>query len=189
MKRKYVDGDGNEHYLDVIEVDLRNGSLEDLVESALTAEEDDKIIGDKAVEIEEYLKSAIYMNTLERWYYLGKKLQFIDTLELRDETSKNQAFKRIFSDLQVDLKKNPSFKTITRYPLHMYNLSKIPKNLVFYKGMTWSRWFDILEYKRIREDLALVKKTVIKCCGLNLNSKELRQELKRLNQDLKRKKI
>ena len=44
MKRKYVDGNGEEHYLDVIEVDLTKGSLEDLVEFAIEAEEDDKNI-------------------------------------------------------------------------------------------------------------------------------------------------
>lgn len=186
IKRVYIDGDGKKHNLELIEVDLRKGSLEDLVETALTAEEDDRIIKKKSVEVKNFIrKTSGSKNALKRWYELGKILQFVDNLKLKGEKSKREAFQRLFKDLRVDPKRNPSVEKITRYPRHMYNLSKIPKKLVFHKGMTWSRWFDILEYKTIWGNHEILMKLVKRCCDNNWDEKRLRKELQTLNRTLK----
>jgi len=186
MKRVYIDGQGKKHNLELIEIDFRKGSLEDLVETALTAEEDDSIIKKMSIEVKNFIhKTAGSKDTLKRWYELGKILQFVDKLQLRDEKSRREAFKRLFKDLQVDPKRNPSVERITRYPEHMYTLSKIPSKLVFHKGMTWSRWFDILEYKTVWRNREILKKLVKRCCNNNWDEKRLRKELQTLNRTLK----
>ena len=186
MRRTYVDGNGEKYDLDIVEIDLRKGSLGDLLASAINAEEDDKKIKKKSHEIENFIKTSGHLPTLERWFKLGKKLQFVDDLELRDEKSKKEAFQRLFKDFEVDPKRNPSIKTIARYPKYMYNLSKIPKDLVFCNGMTWKKWFDILEYKRVWKNDKVLKDFVLKNSKLNWNAQKLRIELQKLNKELKK---
>lgn len=186
MKRVYVDGEGKEHELELIEVDLGKGSLEDLVEVALTVEEDDTIIMEKAGVVKNFIrKTAGRKDTLKRWFELGKILQFVDSLHFKDEKSRREAFRRLFKDLRVDPKRHPSEGEIARYPEHMYDLSKIPRRLVFHKEMTWSRWFDILEYKAVWRDQEMLKSLVERCCDGNWNKKRLRKELQTLNRKLK----
>ena len=50
-RRKYIDGDGIVYEFEPIEIDLRKGTLESLLEDALGADEDDKVIKEKAAEI------------------------------------------------------------------------------------------------------------------------------------------
>lgn len=186
-KTRFVNGEGNAYELeDAVEIDLRKGPLEELLEDALTAHEDDRVIKDKAKEIKRYLKKASNStNVLKKWYELGKILQFIDDLKLKDEDSKREAFQRLFADLNVDAERNPSPSKIIRYPGHMYMLAKIPEEIVFYEGMTWARWFDILEYKSIFSDTEILKGVVEKCCKNNWDAKTLRTELQLLNKRLK----
>lgn len=186
-KRTFMDGEGNLYELeDAIEIDLQKGPLEELLEDALTAREDDRIIKDKAKEIKQFLKkTSNSTNLLKKWYELGKILQFIDDLKLKDEDSKKEALQRLFADLKVDVERNPSPSKIIRYPEHMYMLAKIPEEIVFYKGMTWSRWFDVLEYKSVSTDTGILKGVVEKCSKNNWNAKTLRRELQLLNKKLK----
>lgn len=185
-----MDGEGNVYELeDAIEIDLRKGPLEELLEIALSADCDDRIIKNKAGKIKQYLKKTSgSTNLLERWYELGKLLHFIDDLKLKDERSKREALQRLFADLKVDTERNPSLKKIVRYPKHMYTLAKIPRKLVFTTGMTWSRWFDILEYKSVSSNPEILKEVVKKCCKGNWDTKTLRRELQLLNKRLKREK-
>lgn len=185
-----MDGEGNVYELeDAIEIDLRKGPLEELLETALSADYDDRIIKNKAGKIKQYLKKTSgSTDLLERWYELGKLLHFIDDLKLKDERSKREALQRLFADLKVDTERNPSLKKIVRYPKHMYTLAKIPRKLVFTNGMTWSRWFDILEYKSVSSNPEILKEVVKKCCKGNWDTKALRRELQLLNKRLKREK-
>jgi len=185
-KGKYVDGNGQVYEGDFLEVNLKEGNLEDLLNDALQAEEDDNIIGIEAAKIREYLKSAEReKDTLKKWYELGKMLQFVDRLNLNSETAKREAFTRLFKDLHVDAGRNPSLEKLERYPQHMYDLSKLPKDLVFYKGMSWSRWFDILEYKGIVNDKKILFEIVQKCCDNNWSASNLRKTLQSLNKKIK----
>ena len=186
-KRKYIDREGKEYiFEDSIEVNLKSGSLEDVLEVALKADEDDKIIQRKAIEIKNFIrKTSENKNTLKKWYELGKILRFVDRLNLKDEISKREAFQRLFQDLKVDTERNPSMEKIIRYPQHMYALSRVPRELVFYRGMNWSRWFDILEYKFILNNRKLLGEIVRECCENNWSTKKLRKELQIINRKLK----
>lgn len=185
-RRKYVDGDGVEYEFDPIEIDLRKGTLESLLEDALGADEDDRIIKEKSKIVSKYIsRTTRSKDTLKRWYELGKLLQFVDNLNLRDDSSKREAFQRLFKDLEVDSVRNPSVAKIARYPEHMYRLAKLPRELVFYKGMTWSRWFDILEYKSIYQNHKVLGSIVRSCCNNNWSAKVLRAELQKQNKEIK----
>lgn len=183
---EYIDGDGKVYTGDFLEVNLKGGSLEDLLEEVLLADEDDKIIKKEARKIKDFMETTSKeKNTLKRWYHLGKILQFVDRLKLKGETARKEAFKRLKKDLQVDTTRNPSLEKLTRYFEHMYILAKIPAKLVFHEGMTWSRWFDILEYKAIVKDEKNLFHIVENCCKNNWTADELRKQLQLLNKMIK----
>jgi len=188
-KRKitYVDADGNEIVMeDAIVLDLSKGSLEDLIETAIDADIDDITIKEKANEIKKFLKEFPSKKVaLERWYFLGKILSFVDKLNIVDEDAKREAFKRIFDDLKADSNRDPVVDKIVRYPLHMYNLARLPKDMVFSKNMTWSKWFDILEYNAVYQDKNLLREFVNKCSTQNWNSERIRKEVQNLNRKIK----
>ncbi len=185
-KRIYMDGDGVKYEIDGPEIDLGKGSLEDLLIDALGAEEDDEIIQKKAEELRLLFNEPNERrDTLHRWHEVGKVLRFVDDLNLRDDASRREAFQRLFKDLSVDLKRNPSLNKLTRYPNHMYRLAKLPQSLIFRKGMTWSGWFDILEYRRVCENPEILADIIHRCCEEKWNAKRLRAELQKLNKSLK----
>ena len=185
----YKNGDGNVYEVEGTEVDLSKGPLDELIGGALDAEEDDKIIKQKSKEIKDFIKTAgNKKNKLKYWYELGKRLQFVDTLNLNKEEDRNEAFKRLFNDLKSSPAwKNVSVSKMIRYPQHMYTLSKLPKSLVFQKGMTWARWFDILEYKSITNNIEILKTIVYNCTEKNWNEDILRDNLQQLNKKLSNK--
>lgn len=183
---EYINGNGTVYRGDFLEASLKGGRLEDILEETLQADEDDKIIKKEAKKIKEFIDTTSgEKNRLERWYHLGKILQFTDRLELKGVSARKEAFRRLKKDLRVDTKRNPSLEKLTRYFEHMYILAKIPVKLVFYEGMTWSRWFDILEYKTIVKDKKILRQTVEKCCKNNWTADELRKELQSLNKMIK----
>lgn len=186
-KVEYIDGDGKKHILeDAIILDLSKGSLEDLIETAIDAEIDDVRIKEKVFEIKEFLKSfPASKGALKKWYNLGKILSFVDKLKIKDDDSKKEAFKRIFDDLRADPDRDPSVEKMVRYPLHMYNLAKLPRGIVFSKNMTWSKWFDILEYTAVFKNRQVLKKFIQKCSSQNWNSGKIRKEIQILNKQLK----
>lgn len=187
-KMIYKDRDGKAYKIEGTVVDLSKGSLEDLIGEALDAEADDKIIKNKSKEIKSFIKAHIDdKNRLKCWYELGKKLQFVDSLHLNKEGDRNDAFKRLFKDLKSSPVWNTSDTKAIRYPQHMYTLSKLSKELVFHKGMTWARWFDILEYKSITNNMEILKIVVYKCTTENWNENELRSNLQKINIELSNK--
>lgn len=184
-KRIYIDGDGKEYTIEGSVIDLSKGSLDELIGDALDAEQDDKIIKQKSKEIRNFLKNIDKKSDkLKDWYNLGKLLQFVDGLNLKGEENRNEAFRRLFQDLKSSPIWNTSDSKIIRYPQHMYTLYKLPKELVFHKGMTWARWFDILEYRKIIDDKNILEELVIKCCKENWNEDKLRSELQIINKIL-----
>jgi len=188
-KRKitYIDADGKEIVMeDAIVLDLSKGSLEDLIETAIDAEIDDETIRKKANEIKIFLKEfPSDKGALEKWYQLGKILSFVDKLKIMDDDAKREAFRRIFDDLKADPDRDPAVDRIVRYPLHMYNLAKLPKSIVFIKNMTWSKWFDILEYNAVYQDRKLLGQFVRQCSAHNWNAGEIRKKVQILNRQLK----
>ncbi len=183
-KLKYKDGDGKEYIIEGSVVDLSQGPLEELIGEALDAEDDDKVIKERGKEIKEYIKNhEKSQNKLRSWYELGKKLQFVDKLHLNTEEDRNEAFRRLFQDLKSSIWDTSDSKII-RYPQHMYTLSKLPEKIVFYEGMTWSRWFDILEYKTITNNMELLEDIIKKCTIENWSEDDLRNNLQRINKEL-----
>lgn len=185
-KRIFVDGNGVKYEIEGPEIILGKGSLEDLLVDALGAEEDDSIIKENAEELRILFKqNTEKQNTLRRWYEVGKVLQFVDELNLKDDVSRREAFQRLFDDLAVDINRNPSLSKLTRYPDHMYRLARFPIDLVFYPDMTWSKWFDILEYRRICDRQDILESIIQRCCHEKWNVKTLRSELQKQNRALR----
>lgn len=186
-KRKitYKDGDGKEYKLEGSVIDLSKGSLEELVGEAIDAEADDEVLKRESREIKKFIKEHNEdEDKLKCWYELGGKLQFLDRLSLNSEEDRNEAFKRLFQDLKTSPTWTTSDAKAIRYPQHMYTLFKLPKELVFYKGMTWSRWFDILEYKSITNNPDILKNLVIKCTSEDWGEEQLRKNLQRINKEI-----
>ena len=187
-KMVYKGRDGKDYKIEGTVVDLSKGSLEDLIGEALDAETDDRIIKKKSKEIKSFINAHINdKNRLKCWYELGKELQFVDSLHLNKEEDRNDAFKRLFKDLKSSSAWNTSDAKAIRYPQHMYTLFKLPKKLVFHKGMTWARWFDILEYKSIANNMEILKTIVYKCTSKNWSEEELRGNLQTINRELSKK--
>lgn len=191
-KRKivYKDGEGKEYKIEGSVLDLSQGSLEELIGDALAADQDDKILKEKSKEIKEFIENSSNIpNKLERWYELGKKLQFVDTLNLNSEEDRKQALERLFKDLKASspIWRASDSKAI-RYPQHMYTLSKLPREIVFYAGMTWARWFDILEYKVIINNTEILRNIVERCTVENWNEEKLRHHLQKINKELREEK-
>jgi len=185
-KRKfiYTDRNGEDHEFEGFTLDLSKGSLDDLIGDAIDAEEDDKIIKEKSREIKEYInKNKNSKTKLKYWYKLGKILQFVDDLKLNSKEDQDEALLRIFKDLEPVWGGKNSSK-IKRYPYHMYTLSKLPEDLVLYEGMTWSRWFDILEYRKIVKNKDLLIKIIEECCKGNWTESKLRKELQKYNKQI-----
>lgn len=189
-KMIYKGRDGKEYPIEGSIVDLSKGSFEELIGEALDAETDDKAIKEKSKEIKDFINNVYVRkkDRLESWYNLGKKLQFVDTLHLKTEEDKNEAFVRLFKDLKSSpVWKNVSTSKVIRYPQHMYMLSKLPREVVFHKGMTWARWFDILEYRSIVNNIEMLKTIVYKCTTENWNEDKLRSSLQHVNKKLSNK--
>lgn len=183
---RYINGNGTVYRGDFLEVKLNGGSLEELLEETLQADEDDEIIKKEAKKIKEFIDSTSgEKNRLKSWYHLGKILQFVDKLKLNSESARKEAFARLKKDLRVDTGRNPSVEKLTRYFEHMYILARLPMKLVFHEGMTWSRWFDILEYKAIVKKRKILCEVVEKCCKNNWTADKLRKELQSLNKKAK----
>jgi len=190
-KRKftYKDGDGNKYKIEASMIDLSKGSLEELIGDALDAEEDDRVIKEKSKEIKKFINKNIdKKDKLDLWYSVGKKLQFVDNLSLNQEEDIKEAFKRLFEDLETTSAWNTKDSKAIRYPQHMYTLYKIiPKKIVFHKGMTWSKWFDILEYKNVVRNKKVLKELIHKCTKENWTAEKLRNKLQNLNKKLAKK--
>jgi hypothetical protein len=200
-KDKYTDGAGRTFKVDAVRIDLRPGmKIEDVVDQYLAANTDDQVIKTRAKEIKVYLEQTEEVDPLERFYGLGQKLQFIDTLSSNSEEKrrgsifmtddKREALRRLYLDLGVDpvrKKRISQTSKVPRYGERSYMLAKLPKELVFIKGMTWSHWFDILEYHRIFENRPMLEDLVKRCSEEDWASGKtgkLRSELQRINAEI-----
>jgi len=180
-KIEYVDGSGRKHILDAIRIDVSSGVNEHVVDEYLDASQDDKIIRSKAPDIRNYLEQTEGTNKLERYYELGRRLQFIDEISSNHEDRK-QTLKRLFQDLKI--RKTLAKDRLDRYPERAYMLAKLPRELVFLPGLTWSHWFDILEYPHIFENHSVLDNIARKCSDEKWASGKtgkLRGELQKTN--------
>jgi hypothetical protein len=180
----YVDGAGKKHKLQAIRLDVSLGLDDQTVEEYLDASQDDKIIRSRGEEIGRYLEKTEKTDKLERYYELGRMLQFIDEISSNDEDRKD-ALERLFKDLKI--RKTVAKDRLSRYPERAYMLAKLSRELVFLPGLTWSHWFDILEYPRIFENRTVLEYLVKKCSKEGWASGKtgkLRDELQRTNREL-----
>jgi predicted metalloendopeptidase len=183
-KIKYVNGAGRTHTLDAIKIDVSSGVDDQVIDEYLDASEDDKIIRSKAPDIRRYLEQTEKMNSLERYYELGRMLQFIDEISTNDEDRK-QTLKRLFHDLKI--RKTLAKDRLDRYPERAYMLAKLPKELVFLPGLTWSHWFDILEYPHIFQNRVVLENIARRCSDERWASGKtgrLRGEIQKVNSSL-----
>jgi hypothetical protein len=181
----YVDGAGKKHTLDAIKIDVSAGVNDKVVDEYLDASHDDTIIRSKAPEIRNYLQETEKMNKLDRYYELGHILQFIDEISTDDEDRK-QTLKRLFQDFKT--RRTFAKDRLDRYPERAYMLAKLPQELVFLPGLTWSHWFDILEYPLIFKNRLVLEKLARRCSEEKWASGKtgrLRTELQKTNAELR----
>jgi hypothetical protein len=181
----YVDGAGKKHTLDAIKIDVSAGVNDKVVDEYLDASHDDTIIRSKAPEIRNYLQETEKMNKLDRYYELGHILQFIDEISTDDEDRK-QTLKRLFQDFKT--RRTFAKDRLDRYPERAYMLAKLPQELVFLPGLTWSHWFDILEYPLIFKNRLALEKLARRCSEEKWASGKtgrLRTELQKTNAELR----
>lgn len=192
-KYNYIDGEGRKFKVDAVKIRFLPGmKLEDVLGQYIAATFDDTEIKKQAKETREYMEQTEGLDPLERYYKLGQKLQFIDKLSLNTKDDKREALNRLYADLganpSIKMRKGISPASIRRNGEKAYMLAKLPKELVFTKGFTWSHWYDILDYPRIFENRAVLKDLVRRCSEEGWASGKtgkLRDELERINAELK----
>jgi len=202
-RRRYIyeDGEGRKFKVDAVRIKLKPSTkLEEVFDKYIILTQDDEIIKKHVKEIRNYMEQTEDLDSLERFYGLGQRLQFIDTLSSNSQEKRKgsiymtddrrDALKRLYVDLGADPERKKRISQVSkthRYGERAYMLAKLPKELVFTKRLTWSHWFDILEYPRIFENRQVLEDLVRRCSEEGWASGKtgkLRAELRRINAEL-----
>ncbi len=186
--------------VDAVQIKLKPGmKLDDVIEQYVASAFDDQEIKKKAREIREYMIKTKDSDPLQKYYELGRMEQFVDSLasdspeKLRGSVymtdDRRQAIRRLVAlgaDPDRRTRGAVSMKEYREYE-RAYMLAKLPQDLVFSEGLTWSHWFDILEYPRIYEKPELLADLARKCSEEKWASGKtgrLRTELQKINAEL-----
>lgn len=186
VKKKMMEIDGKQVEVEVFETELIPGKNEDEAIAGLLREEEiEKAVLDALPQLENLWREYANREKGVMYYYeMGKVLQFVDRRKFQNERAK--IWRRIAKDLKpiyfFGKEQAPQEDKIARYPETMYLLSKQPIEDV--RRVTWSHWFEILQYPRIRESRRLVRKLLDECAEEALTSQELRRKVQALNRKL-----
>jgi len=202
-RRRYIyeDGEGRKFKVDAVKVELEPSTkLEEVFDKYIILTQDDEIIKKHAKKIRDYMEQTKDLDSLDRFYGLGQKLQFIDTLSSNSQEKRKgsiymtddrrEALRRLYVDLGADPERKKRISKVSkihRYGERAYMLAKLPRELVFTRGLTWSHWFDILEYPRIYENRQVLEDLVRRSSEEGWASGKtgkLRAELQRINTEL-----
>ena len=183
--KKIMEIDGKQVEVEVFETEIIPGKNEDEAIAVLLREEEiEKAVIEVLPQLEDLWKEYSGGGKDVMYYYrMGKVLQFIDKRKFQQERSK--IWRRIAKDLKpayfFGKEQTPKDK-IPRYPETMYLLSK--QSIEDVKRVTWSHWYEILQYPRIREKRRLIRKLLDECTKENLTSQQLRKRVQELNKEL-----
>lgn len=188
-KVTYIDGLGRKFIVDAVKIDIKPGMrLDDVIDQYIAAHLDDERLRREATQIKEYMEQTEGVDLLERYYGLGLTLQFIDNLNLNTEADRREALNRLYADLGANpgrkMRKRISLSHVRRNGEKAYMLAKLPREVVFARGLTWSHWYDILDYPRIFENRKVLEQIVRRCSKEGWASGKtgkLRDELEMIN--------
>jgi hypothetical protein len=189
VKKKIMEIDGKQVEVEVFETELIPGKNEDEAIAGLLREDEiEKAVLETLPQLENLWKEYAHRERGVMYYYeMGKVLQFVDKRKFQSERAK--IWRRIAKDLKpvyfFGKEQAPQEDKIARYPETMYLLSKQPVEDV--RKVTWSHWFEILQYPRIRENRRLVRKLLDECAEDALSSQQLRRKVQELNRKLAKK--
>lgn len=179
LRKKKIVIDGKEMEVDVFDTKIIPGSGKEIhsVEKLLREEKIENAIQYALKDIENVAKK--YSRKKRNiWYYyeIGKILQFVDEKKFVDV--KGLIWERMADNLRPELftgSKKPPKKSQT-YPERMYLLAK--QNRKDIERVTWSHWFEILQYQKIYKNQKVVAQLLGECEEKRLSSGELRKRIK-----------
>lgn len=186
VKKQKIKIDGKEVEVEVFETAIIPGRNEDNAISELLKEEEiEKAVMEVIPQIERLWKEYSQGEKDVMYYYgVGKLLQFVDKRKFVQQRSK--IWRRMAKDLKPECffgkTETPQENKIARYPETMYLLSKQREEDA--KRVTWSHWYEILQYPKIRENKRLVRMLLDGCTKMDLTSQELRKKVQQLNRKL-----
>ncbi len=181
IRRKKIKIDGKEIEVDVYDTRLIPGSGKE--EAAIESlYREDKIEDEiqKAVKKIDSVAEEYKERKKDIWYYykVGEILQFVDDKEFLD--AKGAIWERMADNLRPELftgSKIPPKKPKI-YPERMYLLAK--QNREDIERVTWSHWFEILQYPKIYKNQKVVAQLLRECEEKRLSSGELRKRIQQV---------
>lgn len=185
LRIKKIIIDGKEVEVDVFDTSLRPGSgkEEEAIESLYKEEEIEQVIHKVLRDIDS-IAEKYKKGKKDIWFYykVGEKLQFVDKDFIE---AKNRIWERIAGNLRPEIffgKKIPPETHQERYPEIMYLLAKQKKESV--PRITWSHWFEILQYSRIYKDQKILEELLKECESRKYSSGQLRKRVQEINKTL-----
>ena len=185
LRKKKIIIDGKEVEADIFDTSLRPGSgkEDEAIESLYREEEIEEVIHKVLGEID-FIAEQYKKRKKDIWFYykVGEKLQFVDENFIEE---KNRIWERIAGNLRPEIffgKKMPPKTHQERYPEIMYLLAKQKKENV--PRITWSHWFEILQYSRIYKDQKILEELLKECESRKYSSWQLRKRVQEINKPL-----
>jgi hypothetical protein len=184
LKKKIIVINGRKVEVEAYETNLVLGSGKEdrQLEELLEEDRIESDIKEKLKEIDavaaEYIKKD-----KDIWYYykIGKVLQFVNG---RRHRQRGRIWERIANNLrpEVFFGKSTPPKNSKKYPEIMYLLAKQDEKNI--PRVTWSHWFEILQYPKIFENPLVLENLLLECEKNNLSSEKLRKRVQELNRTL-----
>lgn len=185
IKRKTIKINGREIEVDAYDTRLIPGSgkEEEAIESLYREDKIEEEI-QKAIKKIDAMATEYKGEKRDIWYYykVGKILQFVDDNEFLDV--KGSIWERMADNLRPELftgSKRPPKKAKT-YPERMYLLAK--QNREDIERVTWSHWFEILQYPKIYKNQKVVAQLLKECEKKRLSSGELRKRIQEVKKQV-----
>lgn len=186
LRKKTIVIDGKELEVEMFDTRVIPGEdVEEAIDSLLREEEIEKEIGHAIPKIDS-IAEEYKSKKKDVWFYykIGKVLQFVDKKGFAKE--KTRIWERVANNLRPEIffgKENPP-KKATRYPEIMYQLAKQKKENV--GKLTWSHWFEILQYPNIYNNSHVIQKLVLECIKYKLSREKLRNRVLEINRSFVR---
>jgi len=178
IRKRKIEIDGKEMEVDVYDTRLipGGGKEEEAIESLYR---EDKIEDEiqKAVKKIDSIADKYKKKRKDIWFYykIGEILRFVDREGFINE--RKLIWERIANNLRPEIffgKKTPPKKS-KRYPEIMYLLAKQKKEDA--PRITWSHWFEILQYPRVYKDTDMLCSLLQECEVKHLSSEQLRKRV------------
>jgi len=185
IRKKKIKIDGKEIEVDAYDTRLVPGSgkEEEAIESLYREDRIEEEIH-KAVKKIDIVDQEYWHRKKDIWFYyeIGKILYFVEQKGFVKE--RNLIWERISNNLRpkVFFGKDKPPKNSKRYPEIMYLLAKQNKEDI--PRLTWSHWFEILQYPKVYENRQVLNSLIVECEAKHLSSTQLRKLIQEENKKI-----